>query len=70
MKIKYINKDIPSYPKQRLNDSYVDANGRLWYGSMEYESIELYSQGKRSRVILKQSRNKIFCLLSNQFDFL
>ena len=57
-KIKYINKDIPSYPKQRLNDSYVDGNGRLWYGSMEYESIELYN-GVLANILSTKGKVKI-----------
>ena len=40
--INFINKDIPQHPYQRLNDSYIDAECRLWYGSMEYESVEFY----------------------------
>ena len=42
-KIKFINKEIPQYSNQRLNDSFIDKNGKLWYGSMEYKSIELYN---------------------------
>ena len=41
--IKFINKEVPQYSYQRLNDSFVDVKGRLWYGSMEYKSIELYN---------------------------
>ncbi len=40
--IKFINKEVPQYPYQRLNDSFVDIRGRLWYGSMEYESVKFY----------------------------
>jgi xylono-1,5-lactonase len=41
--IKFINKEIPQHSNQRLNDSFVGTNGRLWYGSMEHKSIELYN---------------------------
>ena len=41
--IKFINKEVPQYSYQRLNDSFVDVRGRLWYGSMEYKSIEYYN---------------------------
>ena len=37
LKVKFINKEIPLYPNQRLNDSYIDSNGNLWFGSMEHQ---------------------------------
>ncbi|MAG61008.1 hypothetical protein CL619_04435 [archaeon] len=41
--IKYINKEIPQEPSQRLNDSFVDFRGRVWFGSMEYKSADIFS---------------------------
>jgi len=41
--LKYINKEIPNKPCQRLNDSFVDRHGRVWYGSMEHESEKIYN---------------------------
>jgi len=41
--IKYLNKDIPQHTSQRLNDSFVDLFGRVWYGSMEHESSDMLS---------------------------
>ena len=40
--LKYLNKDIPPHSYQRLNDSYIDKTGRLWFGSMEFESVKYY----------------------------
>ena len=57
-KIEYINKEIPQYSNQRLNDSYVDTNGRLWYGSMEYKSIELYN-GDLANILSIEGKVKI-----------
>ena len=42
-KLNYINKDIPQYSNQRLNDSFVDTNGKVWYGTMEQGAIQLYN---------------------------
>jgi len=41
--LNYINKDIPQFPNQRLNDSFIDINGKVWYGTMEEENIHLYN---------------------------
>lgn len=41
--LKYINKEIPKESSQRLNDSFVDIHGRVWYGSMEHESDNIFS---------------------------
>lgn len=38
--LNYINNDIPNRPSQRLNDSFVDKSGRVWYGTMEHDSID------------------------------
>jgi xylono-1,5-lactonase len=34
--LSYINNKIPNKPSQRLNDSFVDQIGRIWYGTMEH----------------------------------
>ncbi len=57
-KIKFINKEIPQHSNQRLNDSFVDNSGRLWYGSMEYKSIELYN-GVLATYSSKEGKAKI-----------
>ena len=57
-KIKFINKEIPEYSNQRLNDSFIDTNGQLWYGSMESESIELYN-GVLAKFSSKQKKIEI-----------
>ena len=56
--IKFINKEIPQHSNQRLNDSFVDTNGRLWYGSMEHKTIELYN-GVLAKFSSKEDKVKI-----------
>ena len=41
--IKFINKEIPHCATQRLNDSFVDPSGGLWYGTMDLELNHLYN---------------------------
>jgi xylono-1,5-lactonase len=41
--ISFINNEIPKYTYQRLNDSFVDTFGNLWYGTMEHKSVNYYN---------------------------
>ena len=56
--LKYINKEIPKELSQRLNDSFVDINGRVWFGSMEHESDDIFS-GVLASYLSKDRKIKI-----------